>query len=322
LKGGEKTNRLDLARWLVDPKNPLIGRVTMNRFWQAYFGKGLVETENDFGTQGSFPTHPELLDWLAMEFISPEGSEAKGWDQKALHRLIVTSATYRQSSRHRPDLDQRDPSNRLLGRQTRLRLEGEVIRDEGLAASGLLNRKIGGPGVFPPQPAGVFRFTQVPREWKPTTGPDRWRRGLYTYFWRAAPHPALMVFDAPDAAGTCTRRVRSNTPLQALTLLNDEAFLEFAQALAWRVLQEKSSSDTERLQYLFRLCLCRHPSAKENQRLEQLLELQRREFEKKPQEARALLPAQLPGQTNVPERAAWTAVARVLLNLDEFITRE
>ncbi len=309
-------NRLDLARWLVDPHNPLTPRVTVNRMWQHYFGKGLVETENDFGTQGSPPTHPQLLDWLATEFI------AQDWSMKAIHRLIVTSATYRQSSRHRPELARLDPNNHLLARQTRLRLEAEVIRDEGLRASGLLNPALGGPSVFPPQPAGVFRFTQVPREWTADTGADRYRRGLYTYFWRAAPYPALTVFDAPDAVGACTRRVRSNTPLQALTLLNDEAFLEFAQALAARVLREVPAGETPRLQRLFRLCLARRPALSESQRLERFLSQQLDEFRRAPAEARALLPARLPAETDVPQLAAWTATARVLLNLDEFITRE
>jgi mono/diheme cytochrome c family protein len=309
-------NRLDLARWLVDPRNPLTPRVTVNRMWQHYFGKGLVETENDFGTQGSPPTHPQLLDWLATEFI------AQDWSLKAIHRLIVTSATYRQSSRYRPELARVDPNNHLLARQARLRMEAEVIRDEGLRSSGLLNPALGGPSVFPPQPAGVFRFTQVPREWTANTDAGRYRRGLYTYFWRAAPHPALVVFDAPDAASSCTRRVRSNTPLQALTLLNDEAFLEFAQALAERVLREETGGVAPRLQRLFRLCLARRPSPSESQRLERFLSEQRKEFRQAPAEARALVPARLPAGTDVPELAAWTATARVLLNLDEFITRE
>ena len=210
-------NRLDLARWLVDRRNPLTARVTVNRVWQHYFGKGLVATDNDFGTQGSPPTHPELLDWLATEFME------RGWSQKKLHRLIVTSATYRQDSRHRPDLAAVDPENHWLGRQQRLRLEAEVIRDEALTASGLLNPKIGGPSVFPPQPEGASKLGQIQREWVASEGPDRYRRGMYTYFWRSSPHPGLMVFDAPDSTTSCTRRNRSNTPLQALTLLNDKA---------------------------------------------------------------------------------------------------
>jgi mono/diheme cytochrome c family protein len=313
---GRPPNRLDLARWLADPQNPLTPRVAVNRFWQRYFGTGLVETENDFGTQGTPPTHPELLDWLAAEFV------ARGWSMKAMHRLIVTSATYRQSSRSRPELATLDPRNRLLARQARLRLEAEAVRDVALASSGLLSHKIGGPSVYPPQPEGVFRFTQIPRDWKVSAGPDRYRRGLYTHFWRSAPHPALTVFDAPESTTACTRRNRSNTPLQALTLLNDQAFFEFAQGLAARVLKESAGGDEDRLRYAFRLCLARSPSAGELKRLGEFLSHQRAEFASAPEEARRLVPAEMPPQTDVPQLAAWTMVARVLLNLDEFITRE
>jgi mono/diheme cytochrome c family protein len=314
---GKKTpNRLDLARWLVNARNPLTPRVTVNRFWQHYFGTGLVETENDFGTQGTPPTHPRLLDWLASEFM------ARKWSMKAMHRLIVTSATYRQSSRSRPDLTVKDPRNKLLARQTRLRLEAEAVRDAALAASGLLSRKIGGPSVFPPQPEGVFRFTQIPRQWQPSTGPDRYRRGLYTYFWRSAPHPALTVFDAPDSTTTCTRRNRSNTPLQALTLLNDQAFLEFAQGLSVRVLREARSKDAERVRHAFCLCLARAPSPREEKVLGRLLDRQAAEFAAHPREADDLVPARLAPKTDRAQLAAWTMLGRVLLNLDEFITRE
>jgi mono/diheme cytochrome c family protein len=292
-------NRLDLARWLVDPKNPLTPRVTVNRLWERYFGLGIVETENDFGTQGTPPSHPELLDWLASELV------ARGWSLKAMHRLIVTSATYRQSSHARPDLAVIDPRNRLVARQARLRLDAEIVRDTALAASGLLSQKLGGPSVFPPQPDGVFAFTQIRRDWKANTGSDRYRRGMYTHLWRSAPHPALTVFDAPDSTTACTRRNRSNTPLQALTLLNDQAFYEFAQGLAGRVLRECPGADAERLRYAFRLCLARAPRTGEQKRLEELLRSQRTE-----------------SPANAPERAAWTTVARVLLNLDEFLTRE
>jgi hypothetical protein len=311
--------RLDLARWLVDPRNPLTPRVTMNRFWQRYFGLGLVETDNDFGMQGARPTHPELLDWLATEFV------AQKWSMKAMHRLIVTSATYRQSSRHRPELATIDPRNLLLARQARLRLEAEIVRDVALAASGLLSHKIGGPSVFPPQPDGVFRLTQIQREWKASDGPDRYRRGMYTHFWRSAPHPALTVFDAPEATTSCTRRNRSNTPLQALTLLNDQAFFEFAQGLAVRILansQETKQTDSERIQYAFRLCLARPPSEVEEKRLGKLLAQQLADLQANPGEAQLLVPVNLPSGTDSRELAAWTTVARVLLNLDEFITRE
>ncbi|HRI16792.1 MAG TPA: DUF1553 domain-containing protein, partial [Verrucomicrobiota bacterium] len=292
--------RLDLARWLVNPANPLTARVQVNRVWQQYFGQGIVATENDFGTQGIPPTHPALLDWLALEFMNPSGvGAAKPWSLKNLHRLIVTSATYRQSSRTRSDLEEKDPTNRLLARQNRLRLDAEIIRDVALTASGRLNPTIGGPSVFPPQPDGVMTLGQSRREWKPSDGPDRYRRGVYTFFWRATPHPALAVFDAPDAFSACTRRLRSNTPLQALTLLNDAAFLELARALAERVVREAPAPD--RLDRAFRLCLARAPKVAERESLETLLAAELREGD---------------------DKSAWVTVARVLLNLDETITRE
>ncbi|MCS6852560.1 MAG: PSD1 and planctomycete cytochrome C domain-containing protein [Gemmataceae bacterium] len=313
---GPAKNRLDLARWIVDPANPLTPRVTVNRFWQAFFGIGLVETENDFGTQGTPPSHPDLLDWLATEFI------ARQWSMKAMHRLIVTSATYRQASKHRPELLTVDPRNRLLARQNRLRLEAEVVRDVALSASGLLTPRIGGPSVFPPQPDGVYRFTQVNKNWQASIGPDRYRRGMYTFFWRSAPHPALTVFDAPDANSTCTRRNRSNTPLQALTLLNDQGFVEMAQGLARRVLKDAPPSDSQRLRYAFRVCLARPPRDAEEQRLQELLAQQRASFAGAPDDARALISGPTKPDEDIVELAAWTSVARVLLNLDEFITRE
>jgi hypothetical protein len=316
--------RLDLAHWLIRPDQPLTARVIVNRVWGQYFGIGLVETENDFGTRGTPPSHPELLDWLACEFMR------QGWSMKALHRLIVTSATYRQSSRARADLETIDPRNRLLARQARLRLDAEIIRDVALAASRLLDGRVGGPSVHPPQPDGIYKFTQVPRPWKTSTGPDRFRRGLYTFFQRSAPYPALTVFDAPDANSACTRRGRSNTPLQALTLLNDSAFLELARGLAERVLREGPDRDPDRLRYAFRLCLAREPSPAEAKRLETFLHLQLEEFRAAPEAAQALLATwgkdevgpPPPPDAGMPRRAAWTAVARVLLNLDEFITRE
>jgi mono/diheme cytochrome c family protein len=291
---GRPANRLDLAHWLLDPRNPLTARVVMNRFWQHYFGLGLVETENDFGTQGTPPSHPELLDWLAREFI------ARRWSMKEMHRLIVTSATYRQSSHYGSDLDSIDPRNRLLARQSRLRLDAEIIRDAGLTASGLLAPLIGGPSVFPPQPDGVFRLTQIQREWKPDADANRFRRGLYTFFWRSAPYPASTVFDAPESTTTCTRRNRSNTPLQALTLLNDPAYFEMAQGLARRILREAPPTDSARLGLGFQLCLGRSPTDRELERLQTLL---------------VSAPDPQPLET-------WTTVARVLLNLDEFMTRE
>jgi hypothetical protein len=319
-------SRLDLARWLVDGRNPLTARVTVNRIWQSHFGQGVVETENDFGTQGTPPSHPELLDWLACEFAAcgfarGKASPQAAWSLKQLHRLIVNSATYRQSSKARPELANLDPRNKLLARMPRLRLEAELVRDAALTASGLLNPKIGGPSVFPPQPDGVFKFTQVPRNWKADVGPNRYRRGLYTYFWRSAPHPALMAFDAPDAVLVCTRRNRSNTPLQALTLLNDEAFFEFAGALARRILQNPPENDAQRIEQMFRLCLSRPPRSMELQRLEQLLGELRHDYGGNETEAARLVSGSNK-DGNMPERAAWIMLGRVLLNLDEFITRE
>ena len=307
--------RLDLARWLVSKENPLTPRVTMNRIWQSYFGGGLVATEDDFGTQGDSPTHPELLDWLASEFMD------HGWSMKAMHRLIVTSATYRQSSKLRPELEH-DPDNRLIARQVRMRLDAEVLRDSALRASGLLNPTVGGPSVYPPIPDGAMAVTQVKREWPTATGPDRYRRGMYTFFWRSAPHPGLVVFDAPDATSACTRRARSNTPLQALTLLNDEAFIEFAQALAARVWKEEPSEADARLNRAFEHALGRPPLKIELDRLKQFLANQTDEFRTNATAAAELAPKELPANVDAPRMAAWTAVGRVLFNLDDFQTRE
>lgn len=332
----QRGTRLDLARWLVDDENPLTPRVTVNRVWQQYFGVGLVATENDFGTQGELPTHPELLDWLAGEFVAQE------WSLKSLHKLIVTSATYRQASRARPELTQKDPYNKLLARQSRIRLEAETIRDVGLTASGLLSREVGGPSVYPPQPEGLYAFTQQKKFWPATTGDDRYRRGLYTYFWRSSPYPLFMTFDAPDANATCTRRNRSNTPLQALTLANDKSFVEMAGALGDRILREAPSADDgERVKYAFQLCFAREPKPLEQSRLIAFVESQRTAAAKpqangnpsprrgeggsrsetgegKPRAAATTSNEPAP----TPEEVAWTALARVLLNLDEFITRE
>ena len=316
--------RLDLAKWIVDPENPLTARVIVNRIWQHYFGKGIVETENDFGTQGIPPWHPELLDWLACELMQPTPRfsevDAKPWSLKHIHRLIVSSATYRQSSKVRTDLANVDANNKLLARQNRLRLDAEIVRDIGLTASGLLNDRIGGPSVFPPQPAGVMSLGQLKRDWKPSTGADRYRRGMYTFFWRATPHPALAVFDEPDAFSTCTRRIRSNTPLQSLTLLNDEAFVEFSQALAQRLVEESAKTDEQRINRAFRVCLSRSPSADERQRLLDLLNAELSALKKSPDEAKSLVPAD--SSDDPVQLAAWTTVSRVLLNLDETVTRE
>jgi hypothetical protein len=272
----EKPTRLDFARWLVARENPLTARVIVNRVWQQYFGHGLVETENDFGTMGSMPSNPELLDWLAVELMD------SGWSLKHLHRLIVTSRTYRQSSTVQVAAAKVDPNNVLLWRQNRLRLDAEIVRDVCLTASGMLSPKMGGPPVYPPIPEGVMGLGQVKRTWQVSKGDDRYRRGLYTFIFRATPPPGLSVFDAPDGFSTCTRRLRSNTPLQALTLLNDSASVEFAQSLA-RIIER------EGLEAGFRRCTARVPTTEEKQALAGL---------------------------------AYMEIARVLLNLDETITRE
>ncbi len=296
-----RPTRLDLARWVVDPVNPLAARVFMNRVWQQYFGSGIVETENDFGLQGSPPSHPELLDWLATEFI------ARQWSMKAMHRLIVTSATYRQRSNVRSDLELVDPTNKLLARQSRLRLDAEIIRDVALGASGMLVPQLGGPPVYPPQPDGVMTLGQSNRSWVTSSGPNRYRRGLYTHIWRSTPHPAFAVFDGTEGFSACTRRPRSNTPLQALTLLNDSQFVEMAEALARRVQREAPTELASQIDLAFRLCLARSPRDSE---LRTLIELHETELAQ--------------GEGSAPERrtAAWISLARVLLNLDETITRE
>ncbi len=320
---GTKPTRLDLANWVVDPKNPLTARVTVNWVWQKFFGRGLVATPEDFGAQGEAPSHPELLDWLAGEFVR------QGWSLKGLHRRIVTSATYRQSSKVRADLAARDALNVLLARQSRLRLEAEVLRDEALAASGLLSHKVGGPSVRPPQPAGISELTYAgSAKWVESKGPDRTRRGLYTWFQRTSPYPMLLTFDAPDSNVCQVRRERSNTPLQALTLLNDPVFVECAQSLGRRLVAEvpaRSASEGvshERIRHGFRLCVGREPIAEESDRLARLFEDLHALCKAKPEAAAKLLGGSKPAGADVPEAAAWVAVARALLNLDEFVTRE
>jgi hypothetical protein len=290
--------------------------VTVNRFWQHLFGRGLVATVDNFGSGGAAPSHPELLDWLARECMQHR------WSLKALHKQIVTSATYRQSSKARPELAQRDALNVLLARQNRTRLEAEIIRDVSLAASGLLTPRVGGPSVRPPQPAGISELTYAgSARWVESTGPDRYRRGLYTWFQRTSPYPMLLTFDAPDSNVCCVRRERSNTPLQALTLLNDTVFLECAQALGKRLMTEKASDSATRIRRGFRLCVAREPSPRELAVLVRLHADLRHNARAHPTEAARLLGKDRP--TGDPaEAAAWVALARTLMNLDEFVTRE
>ncbi len=278
--------RLDLARWLVSKENPLTARVTVNRIWQEFFGRGIVFTSEDFGTQGDRPSHPELLDFLASEFRD------NGWSVKRIQKMIVMSATYRQSSKARPDLEMKDPENTLLARQSRIRLPAELIRDQALAASGLLNPEIGGRSVRPPQPKGVAELGYANSvKWRESTGADKYRRGLYVHYQRTTPYPQMSNFDEPDSNVSCTRRRRSNTPLQALNLLNDPVFYEAAEALAARI-QKEGGADP--LAYAFELCVARPPSKTERSRVEQY---------------RA-------------QGGDWLGVSRILLNLDELITRE
>jgi hypothetical protein len=313
---GAKT-RLDLANWIVSPGNPLTARVTVNWVWAKFFGRGLVATPEDFGTQGEKPSHPQLLDWLASEFRD-------GWSLKCLHKLIVTSATYRQSSAVSPEALKLDPTNVRLARQSRVRLEAELLRDSALAVSGLLNRTVGGPSIRPPQPPGISELTYAnSAKWVATTGPDRYKRGLYIWFQRTSPYPTLMTFDSPDSNVCVVRRERSNTPLQALALLNDTVFVEAAQALGKRVLTEgNGDAEEQRISRAFRLCLGRAPLPAEAARLTKLLEKFRRLTATDEAGATKLLGAHKPAGIPVAEAAAWVALSRTLLNLDEFVTRE
>jgi hypothetical protein len=319
LPNGER-NRMALARWLVAPQNPLIGRVTMNRVWATYFGRGIVNTVEDFGIMGEKPSHPELLDWLATEFVR------QNWSMKSMHRLIVTSATYRQSSRVTPELLEKDPANVLLARGPRIRVQAETVRDIALAASGLLNNKIGGPSVYPPQPPGVAELSYGPLAWPTSEGPDRYRRGLYTYLKRTSPYPGLIVFDGPTSEVTCTVRIRSNTPLQALTTLNDAVFVEAAQALGRRVVEEvESDSPEERIRQMFRLCVARSPEPGEVEKVRAFYEKQLNRFRAKEADPAVVAlpdPKAVPSGMDVPEVAAWTMVARTVMNLDETVTKE
>ena len=311
------TNRLDLARWIVSEDNPLTARVIVNRVWQEYFGTGLVATSDDFGTQGDKPSHPELLDWLANDFIR------SSWSLKHLHRRIVTSATYRQSSDARPELEERDPDNRLLARQLRLRLPAELIRDSALAAGGLLNDKVGGRSVRPPQPDSVSKLIYGNGvAWDEDEGPDQYRRALYIHFQRMAPYPFLMNFDGSERAVAACTRERSNTPLQALNMLNDPVLIEAAQGLATRILLESPDADfNSRLDYAYEVAFGRAPSSTERQRLADYYRDQRKLLDGDAALHAQWYPLALEGVERI-DAAAWTAVARVLMNTDEFITRE
>ena len=323
-----KPNRLSFARWLAARRSPTTARTIVNRIWQAYFGTGLVATAEDLGTQGEPPSHPDLLDWLAVELMDHD------WSLKHIHRLIVTSSTYRQSSTATPALWSRDPANRLLARGPRYRVDAEIVRDIGLAASGLLNPKVGGPSVYPPAPEFLFQppASYGPKTWVNAVGPERYRRALYTFRFRSVPYPALQNFDAPNGEVACARRVCSNTPLQALTTLNEPLFMECARALAVKTLSEGGATDAERLRYAVGSCLSRKPTDHEAEVLLRFLNRQKERFQGEAvdpwqilvddDKEKERLSARLPAGASPAELAAWTALARVILNLDETITKE
>ncbi len=316
--------RLDFARWLVARDSPTTARSIVNRIWQAYFGRGLVETPEDLGTTGSPPSHPRLLDWLAVELMD------HGWRWKPIHRLIVMSSVYQQSSHVSPAAFQRDPDNRWLARGPRFRVDAEIVHDILLAASGLLNRKVGGRSVYPPAPEFLFQrpASYGPKTWAYDRDGEQYRRAIYTFRFRSVPHPPLQAFDAPSGEYSTVKRPRTNTPLQALVTLNEPLFFECAQALARQSLVRPSKGDRERLTYAFRCCVARRPTEDELRVLQELLQTQRRRIQGKQLDPQAILmdaygrPAERVAGVDDGELAAWTLVCRVLLNLDETITKE
>lgn len=316
----QRPDRLALARWIVDPQNPLTARVAVNRAWAQLFGIGLVETEEDFGIQGVAPSHPELLDWLAVEF-----RDKQDWNFKRLLKLVVTSAAYRQSSHVSPQAAKLDPRNRLLSHAPRYRLEAELVRDQALALAGLLSPKIGGPSVHPYQPAGLWQAAfNGERTWTTSAGEDRYRRGLYTFWRRTIPYPSMATFDAPSREICAVRRVRTNTPLQALVTLNDPVYVEAAQAMARRILREGGLSTDERLRFAIRLCICREPKSEQIAALAKLVEAELDRYRADAAAAKKLATeplGPLPEGLDTAEAAAWTVVANVLLNLDAVLTR-
>lgn len=321
---GAPANRLGLAQWIVDPRNPLTARVAVNRYWQDYFGIGLVKTSEDFGSQGDPPSNPDLLDWLATEFVRT------GWNVKAMQRLIVTSATYRQSSKVTPEMEERDPENRMLARGPRVRLAAEEVRDNALAISGLLNEKIGGPSVYPYQPKGIWEEMAFGegfsgQTYKQSTGPDLYRRSMYTVWKRTVPPPSLTTFDAPDREKCTARRILTNTPLQALVLMNDPTYVEAARVLAERMMKEGGKSPADRIDFAFRLATARAPSEREKAVLVDTYQEQLDDFRRQQADAAKLLSvgdSKYDPRLKRPELAAWTTVASMILNLDETITKE
>ena len=318
-------NRLGLARWLMDPENPLTARVTVNRLWQSVFGTGIVPTPEDFGTRGERPSHPALLDWLAVELVE------SGWNIKAMMRLLTTSATYRQSSHTRQELLEHDPENRLLARSSRHRLQAEFLRDQALAASGLLSLRIGGPSVKPYHPPGLYEQVVAgssANTYVQDKGEDLFRRTMYTYWKRSVPHPAMLTFDVPFRESCAVRRSRTNTPMQALNLMNDTTYVEAARHLASRMLEASVPTLDARVAHGFRLVLARPPSTEELTYLTKAVERSLNEFANAPDQANALLSTGESGEINSnmehdpADWAAHTIAASIILNLDETVTRE
>jgi hypothetical protein len=319
LPEGAPNNRLGFARWVVDPAHPLTARVAVNRFWQMYFGAGLVKSVEDFGSQGDWPSHPELLDWLATEFVS------SGWDIKRMQKLIVTSASYRQSSKATPELLQRDPENRLLARGPRFRLSAEMLRDQALFAAGLLTEKLGGPSVKPYQPAGLWKeISMQDMDYIQSKGPDLYRRSLYTFWKRTIAPPMMLNFDAANREACVVRETRTNTPLQALNLMNDVTFLEAARFVAERMIKEGGAEPAARLAHGFRLVTARRPSDQEQQVLLDSLRFHLDYFAEPKRAASFLAHGDSRNDPALDARqlAAYASVASLLLNFDEAVTKE
>jgi hypothetical protein len=316
-------NRLTLAKWLVDPANPLTARVAVNHFWQMYFGLGIVKTSEDFGSQGDPPSNQELLDWLATEFIRSK------WDVKAMQRLIVTSAVYQQASKVSPEMLERDPENRLLARGPRFRLPAEMVRDNALALSGLMNQQIGGPSVLPYQPKGLWEEMAFGGDFSAQTyeqshGTDLYRRSMYTFVKRTVPYPSLNTFDSPDREKCTVRRGVTNTPLQALVLMNDPTYVEAARAFAERDMAEAKPTEEDRIRYAFRLATERDPSAKELEILHSLYRKEITHYDTDRKAAQKLLEvgeSKAGAKYDPAELAAWTLITSTILNMDETITK-
>ena len=313
LKNDMPQNRLGLAQWLVNDENPLTSRVIVNRFWEQIFGVGIVETTEDFGSQGDKPSHPKMLDWLALQFANEHQ-----WSVKSLLKQILMSSAYRQHSGVSPKLLEADPDNRYLARGPRFRLTAEQIRDQALAVSGLLSRKMYGPSVMPPQPEGTWQVIRNVLTWKSSEGEDRYRRALYTFWRKSSPYPAMMIFDSPSKEFCVSRRIRTNTPLQALVTLNDTAFFEAAVAFAGRMMKEGGEEYRDQIEYGYKLAMGGKNDRENLGKLEDFYENTLAQYQKDSEAIDLLLPSQ-DGASS--EMAAMVNVANVIMNLDEFVTK-